>query len=142
MQTYSHILVAVDLNEEAEPVSKKACELAQLTGAKLHFMHVTEPISYAYGGDVPMDLSAVQEQLHEHAKERMEAFIKNGNLQAHSKILANGHIEAEIHRAAEKIGADLIVVGSHGRHGLALLLGSTSNSVLHGASCDVLAVRI
>jgi universal stress protein A len=37
---------------------------------------------------------------------------------------------------------DLIVVGSHGRHGLALIFGSTSNSVLHGATCDVLAVRI
>jgi universal stress protein A len=33
-------------------------------------------------------------------------------------------------------------VGSHGRHGLALLLGSTANSVLHGSPCDVLAVRV
>ena len=38
--------------------------------------------------------------------------------------------------------ARLIVVGSHGRHGLALLLGSTANGVLHHAKCDVLAVRI
>lgn len=44
--------------------------------------------------------------------------------------------------AAREHGADLIVVGSHGRHGLALLLGSTANAVLHGAPCDVLAVRI
>ena len=44
--------------------------------------------------------------------------------------------------AARDHGADLIVVGSHGRHGLALLLGSTANAVLHGAPCDVLAVRI
>ena len=142
MQVYSNILVAIDLNDEAEPVSKKACSLAQLTGAKLHFMHVTEPLSYAYGGDIPVDLSAIQEQLQEHAEERMTQFLRTSNLLAHSKILANGHIETEIHRAAEEIGADLIVVGSHGRHGLALLLGSTSNSVLHGASCDVLAVRI
>jgi universal stress protein A len=37
---------------------------------------------------------------------------------------------------------DLIVLGSHGRHGLAVLLGSTARSVLNGAGCDVLAVRI
>ncbi len=44
--------------------------------------------------------------------------------------------------AAREHGVDLIVVGSHGRHGLALLLGSTANAVLHGAPCDVLAVRL
>ena len=48
----------------------------------------------------------------------------------------------EIHSKAEEIGADLIVVGSHGRYGLALLMGSTANGVLHGATCDVLAVRV
>ncbi|MCP4788933.1 MAG: universal stress protein [Gammaproteobacteria bacterium] len=142
MLTYSNILVAIDLNEEAEPVSKKACAIADLMGAKLHFMHVTEPLSYAYGGDVPMDLSAIQEQLHEHAEQRLSQFMESHNLQESEKILCSGHIESEVHRVAEEIGADLIIVGSHGRHGLALLLGSTSNSVLHGATCDVLAVRI
>ncbi|BBI62758.1 hypothetical protein HSBAA_40640 [Vreelandella sulfidaeris] len=50
--------------------------------------------------------------------------------------------DTEIHRFAEEHGVDLIVVGSHGRHGFALLLGSTSTGVLHGAQCDVLAVRV
>jgi len=50
--------------------------------------------------------------------------------------------DSEIHRLAKDQGLDLIVVGSHGRHGLSLLLGSTSTGVLHGAKCDVLAVRI
>ncbi|MDB4308535.1 universal stress protein, partial [Porticoccaceae bacterium] len=48
----------------------------------------------------------------------------------------------EMHNMAKENHIDLIVVGSHGRHGLALIFGSTSNSVLHGATCDVLAVRI
>ena len=43
---------------------------------------------------------------------------------------------------AEELKADLIVVGSHGRHGLALIMGSTANGVLHGAKRDVLAVRV
>jgi universal stress protein A len=53
-----------------------------------------------------------------------------------------GRPESEIQRTADEFGADVIVVGSHGRHGLALLLGSTANGVLHGATCDVLAVRV
>ena len=48
----------------------------------------------------------------------------------------------EIVRIAEQEQVDLIIVGSHGRHGLALLLGSTANSVLHHATCDVMAIRL
>jgi len=43
---------------------------------------------------------------------------------------------------AKEQGCDLIVVGSHGRHGLALLLGSTANDVLHARRRDVLAVKL
>jgi universal stress protein A len=43
---------------------------------------------------------------------------------------------------AKRLHADLIVVGSHGRHGITVLLGSTANAILHNATCDVLAVRI
>ncbi|MBD3646240.1 MAG: universal stress protein, partial [Pseudomonadales bacterium] len=48
----------------------------------------------------------------------------------------------EIRAVAEKQDIDRIVLGTHGQHGLQLLLGSTANSVLHGVSCDVLAVRV
>jgi len=48
----------------------------------------------------------------------------------------------EITRYADDKQADLIVIGSHGRHGLQRLLGSTATPVLHNAKCDVLAVRI
>ena len=48
----------------------------------------------------------------------------------------------EIHHMAEKINADLIVVGTHGQSGLRLLLGSTANAVLHGVKTDVLAVKV
>ena len=53
-----------------------------------------------------------------------------------------GRPAAEIRAYAEKIGADLIVVGSHGRTGISGLLGSTARGVLHGAPCDVLVVRV
>jgi universal stress protein A len=56
--------------------------------------------------------------------------------------LETGSPQQEIIRIAQENAVDLIVVGSHGRHGLALLLGSTANGVLHHAACDVLAVRL
>jgi len=142
MSIYNNILVAIDLNEEAEKVAQKAYQISLKTGAKLTFIHVTEPLSYAYGGDIPMDLSAIQKQLQEHAEKRMTEFVQQHGFNDAEQLLASGHIETEVHRVANELSTDLIVVGSHGRHGLALLLGSTSNGILHGATCDVLAVRI
>jgi universal stress protein A len=56
--------------------------------------------------------------------------------------VVQGNTRREILRVAEENGVDLIVLGSHGRQGIQLLLGSTANAVLHGAPCDVLAVRV
>ena len=53
-----------------------------------------------------------------------------------------GHIGPRVHDLARDIGADLVVVGTHGKHGLQLLTGSTANAVLHGSLCDVLAARV
>ncbi len=139
---YAHILVAVDLTEESRHVSKRACALRTAYNAELSCAHVIEPLSLAYGGDIPMDLSTIQEQIQETAKAHLEEFAKTLSIAPENQHLIFGRPETEIHTLANQIEADLIVVGSHGRHGLALLLGSTANGVLHGAPCDVLAVRV
>ena len=142
MAEYTKIMLAVDLTEESNVVASRAMALAAGSGAELHLVHVIEPLSLAYGGDVPMDLSSVQEQIQEQAKSHLRDFGARLQIAAEKQHLIFGRPESEIHRIAEEENADLIVVGSHGRHGLALLLGSTANGVLHGASCDVLAVRV
>ncbi|WP_288368232.1 universal stress protein [uncultured Alcanivorax sp.] len=53
-----------------------------------------------------------------------------------------GYAAEEIVRKAKDDGADLIVLGTHGRRGIRLLLGSTADRVLHHAPCNVLAIRI
>ena len=97
----------------------------------------------AFGGDVPMDLSMLQQQQFDQARERMNGFADSyPGLAPENRHLAYGQPRQEVHRLAKEQRCDLIVVGSHGRHGLALLLGSTANDILHGAPCDVLAVRL
>ena len=54
----------------------------------------------------------------------------------------SGNPAAQLHEVAAECNADLIAVGTHGRQGWRALLGETANGVLHGASCDVLAVRV
>ena len=142
MSDYRKIMLAVDLTEESLKVAKRANQLVQAFDAELHIVHVIEPLSLAYGGDVPMDLSTVQEQIQDQAVAPLQEFSAPLNVPESRQHLIFGRPESEIQRTAEEAGADVIVVGSHGRHGLALLLGSTANGVLHGARCDVLAVRV
>jgi universal stress protein A len=142
MSGYRHILLGLDLSAESRQVVDRAVALRDAFGSALSVIHVIEPLSFAYGGDIPMDFSGIQEEIHKQARAHLDALCGPLNIPASGRHLVVGRPETEIHHVAEEIGADLILIGSHGRHGLQLLMGSTANGVLHGAKCDVLAVRV
>lgn len=143
MSTYNHLLVGLDLSpEESLQVARKAVSLAKLHNAKLSLVHVIEPVTFAYAGDIPMDLTETQLAIEEQAGKRLASFAQQLDYPVTSSKVVLGQTAAELRETAAELGVDLIVVGSHGRHGLALLLGSTASEVLHGAKCDVLAVRV
>lgn len=142
MSHYENILLAVDLSEEAVQVIARVKPLQKVFGAKLNIVYVVEPLNLNYGSDIPMDVSSIQEQIQAQAKARLQMFADELNIPEDRQFLEIGRPDTEIHRVANENHCDLIVTGSHGRQGLALLLGSTVNGVLHGATCDVLAVRI
>ncbi|MFO1387882.1 universal stress protein [Cellvibrio sp.] len=139
---YNHILVGLDLTDETPQVLAKAVEFARSCNAKLSVAHVLEPITFAYGGDLPLDISEVQTQQVERAEKELQELAKSINYPVVQEHVLVGQPASELHYLAEQQDADLIIVGSHGRKGFALLLGSTPNSVLHGATCDVLAVYV
>jgi len=139
---YTHIIVGLDLSDESPQVLAKAVAIAEACDAKLSVAHVIEPITFAYGGDMPVDLSEVQEQLQQKAEQELQRLAASVAFPVQQEHVLVGQPATELHYLATHQGADLIIVGSHGRKGFALLLGSTSSSVLHGATCDVLAVRV
>lgn len=139
---YKHVLFATDFSSEAASAERRAVEAAQKNGAELSVIHVIDyyPASQLDGGlSVVPDL---EEKMQESARDQMAACAARIPLELSNEHICSGSARHEITRYAEELGADLIVVGSHGRHGLALLLGSTANGVLHYAKCDVLAVRV
>ncbi|WP_273205957.1 universal stress protein [Marinobacter subterrani] len=142
MPAYTKMLVAIDLTEEAPQVLDKAKALSEAHGAELILVHVVEPVGYAYGGDIPMDLTELQDQLDKAAHEQLGNYGDQYGVAKANQVVTVGRPESEIHRLAKEQNADLVIVGSHGRKGFQLLLGSTANGVLHGTECDVLAVRI
>lgn len=144
--TYQHILVAVDMTDEADEVLTAARQHADRFGARLSCLSVVRPLSGVYGGfdmtplargSVPFEQEALDQ-----AKAKLDAFGGIYGIAPADQHVVLGGPSYEIRRQAEALGVDLIVIGTHGRHGLGLLLGSTANAVLHGVKCDVLAVRV
>ncbi len=76
------------------------------------------------------------------ARQRLETLAGTLGIPDADRRIEIGTIKTEILRVAQEVGADLIMLGSYERHGLALLLGSTEKSVLNAAPCDVLTVRL
>jgi len=144
MNNYKHILLAADFSEHGQRVSERANDLARRYQARLSIIHVVDnlPITDAtYGPVIPFDVD-LTEELMKAAKKRLAEEAEKLQIPEENRWLELGSPKLEIIRVAEEQHVDLIVVGSHGRHGLALLLGSTANGVLHHAPCDVMAVRL
>jgi universal stress protein A len=143
---YRNVLVAVDTTDEAEEVLKAAREIADDTESTISVVTVLRPMADFY-----VDLYSILEDNAGNSIESLavkranewlsDLTVRNGiNVSAINVLV--GTPAAEIRRMAEESNADLIVLGTHGRHGLGLMLGSTANAVLHGAPCDVLAVKV
>jgi universal stress protein A len=137
---YKNILFATDLSDETEYLISKVRGMRDFTKAKLSLLHVVEPMpgySYAYLG-----IEDIEGQLIEEARTALAKLATELAVDKTDQWVEVGPTKSKIHMIAKNIGADLIICGSHGRHGLSLLLGSTANAVLHGAGCDVLVVRL
>lgn len=140
---YTNILLALELEPKSDDhIVKKAVEIAEQFKAKITLIHAIEYLSNygaAYGMAVGVD---IEDELRKDAEKRMKKLGEQLNIPKSQQILKTGPAKHIILEEAEKMGANLIVLGSHGRQGVRLLLGSTANAVLHGAPCDVLAVRV
>ena len=93
--------------------------------------------SYAYLG-----IEDIEGQLIQEAAQSLLKLGDKLSVEKRDQHVEVGPTKTKILKIAETIQADLIVCGSHGRHGLSLLLGSTANAILHGAKCDVLTIRL
>lgn len=140
--TYKDVLVAIDGSDESRCVLSRAAAIVDGSGGRLHLLHVIEPLALAYGADVPMDVTDLQASLMQQARENIDHYAAEFQVPPEQVHVELGSIEKTIQDKADTLGAELIVIGSHTRTGLALLLGSTARGVVPGAHCDVLAVKI
>jgi len=142
---YQQIVIAVDFSESSKMVASRALDIAQKNGAAITLLHAVEYLSPLAFGDelIPSpDWLLVEKELVKQGEKSLRAFAEEMGLDDATTLVPSGSPSHEIITVAKEKNADLIVVGTHGRHGLQRLLGSTANSVINHAACDVLAVRL
>lgn len=140
---YQHVLLAIDLHPDCDRGTiERAVAIAKDFGAKLSMVHAVEHITvYGMAQAYPTVLD-LQEQIVNDTRKELAKLGDEWSILPENQYVEVGPPKAIILGKAADLKVDLIVMGSHGRHGLGLLLGSTANAVLHHATCDVLAVRV
>ncbi|NND58788.1 MAG: universal stress protein [Gammaproteobacteria bacterium] len=142
MTSYQKLLVAVDLSADSDAVCRRAISLAQLGDAELHLLHVVEYVPVEPMGEALLPSVEVSDDLLRSARTRLETLAGEHGIAQAPREVRIGNIKSELIEYAEEIQADLIVLGSRERHGLAILVNYTEDTILHAAPCDVLAIRV
>ena len=137
MADYKHVLLATDLSRAGKNLNQKAKDLAKLFNAHLTLAYVLEPI-YAYENP---EIDKIEGSIIKEVKKEMSQLGKNLNVAEKDQRVEIGSVKIQILKLADELDIDLIMVGSHGRHGLSRLLGSSASAIVHGAQCDVFVVR-
>jgi universal stress protein A len=143
MSIYKRILAIVDLTADSAHVAARARQLAAAgSGATLTLLHVVEFMPVEPLSDSLLPTVQIEADLLQTARQRMAALAATPGSPAPAWEVVAGSVKAEVVRFARTGGFDLIVIGSHERHGLSILVNLTEDTVLHAAPCDVLAVRL
>ncbi|MBK6651647.1 MAG: universal stress protein [Betaproteobacteria bacterium] len=143
---FKHILVPVDGSSTAANAVEKAIDQARAFGAKLTLVTVIDNYPFTgVGGDFAygqVEYLAAATANANSALENAAAAIQAQGMNCDKRVIEEHVIHEGILDTARELGVDLIVMGSHGRHGLEkLLLGSVTTRVLGRSPVPVLVVR-
>jgi len=148
MPEFKTLVVPCDFSDHARAALAVACDLARRLGSEIHLLHVIQPPTLAYvtGGGyataapAPVDLEELRQTARSALDELAARLDSKGGFTTH--VVECPSIEEAILECARQLAADLIVMGTHGRTGLAhIFLGSVAERTLRRAPCPVLTVR-
>ncbi len=145
---FKHIILATDGSESSENAARLAIELARAHGAKLTAVYVLDPYPFlAIGETNPLGFQTYMAAAQQHATQahaKVAALCSEGGapVAVQTRMIEDTAPAAGIVQVATDEGADLIVVGSHGRSGIArLMLGSVASKVVAESPIPVLVAR-
>ncbi len=136
MANYEHLLVTTDFSEQALPGVAAARDLAARLGSRLSLLYVVEDRMPPFA-----DVETVLPEHRAKAAESLGAYAAE-HLPGATTLVLDGSPHEEIVAAATELGADLVVMATHGYgHVGTIVFGSTAERVVHHAPCPVLLVR-
>jgi nucleotide-binding universal stress UspA family protein len=138
------IFVPIDFSETSSHALDYAIDLAKALGASVTVLHSYVIPVYAFPDGAIITSPELAAQLSDAAQKNLDAVVnarKERGVQLTS-ILTNGVPSEEVTRLAQELRVDLIVMGTHGRHGLPrALLGSVAETVIRTSTIPVLAIH-
>ncbi|MFB6170085.1 MAG: universal stress protein [Haloarculaceae archaeon] len=139
---YETILVPTDGSEAARRAATEAFDIAAETGATVHLVYVVDEgaTSVLFGGARLSDVLETLTEEGEEAVAALEAEADERGVDAVGDVVRGVSVAEAIDDYAERVEADLVVMSSHGRHGVEHVLGSTTERTLARAAVPVLVV--
>jgi nucleotide-binding universal stress UspA family protein len=142
--TLRHIVVPVDFEETSEKALAYAVELARTFNATITIVHSYQIPLYGFPEGAYITAADVAAQVSTAAQGRLDALLasQKGTNVPRKGELRNGVAWEEINAVATEAKADLVVIGTHGRRGLArALLGSVAENVIRTSTVPVLVIH-
>lgn len=143
---FQHILFATDGSPASEHAAQRAVDLARVHGARLTALYVVDPYPYLGIGEAnPMGFQAYMSAAMQHAATahgKVMELCEKAGVHFQPRLVEDAAAVTGIVQSAREVGADLVVVGSHGRTGVSrLMLGSVAAKVVAESPVPVLVVR-
>lgn len=142
-QSYRYILAVLDLGIDSRRIAERGLDLAARHRSRLSLLHVIEAVPLDPAGEIPFAETAdIRRRQDEYSRQHLDRLAACLELPAERCHIRHGAIKTEVARAVRELGADLVVLGRHERHGLSLLWGGAEDAIVHAVPCDVLGVRV
>src|SRR5690606_6307312 len=117
MNDYKKVLLVVDLSEDSQVIGERAKAIAACYGAEIALLHVVEYVPVEPMGEALLPTVQIEGELVNRARLRLRKLAEKLGLSSSEQLVETGAIKTEIVRTAQRLGADLIVLGSRERHG-------------------------
>ncbi|SRR5579883_3175514 len=143
MAEFKHVFVPIDFAESSQEALEAAITLASKFGASLTLVHVYDIPVYGYEGAALLATAEWLAPIEAAARQRLDAALADvrKRLPAAKAVLRGGLVAGEILAAIDELRPDLVVMGTHGRHGLSrALLGSVAEKIVRLSPVPVLTV--